>query len=398
MTVWSEERLDGLRVLRGRAGAGVASSNARGAGALEVAILPEVGAKMISLRAPSGREWLWQTRRRPFRVPEYGGAFEAYDISGFDECFPGIGEGPYPTGPWEGVTVPDHGELWTLPWRAEIDGDTLTLSVNGVRFPYRLEKRVSLEAPDAAPAQWAGNRDGSSSGSGNGGRVTAAVRLEYRLTNLSPFPLRYLWSAHPLFDVRPGTRVLLPHGVRVRTDWSKDGRLGPLGTEHAWPVARVTTPGGGAGSDGDTDGGTAPLDVLPDATAGSADKLYTMRLPTTPDAGWCALYDPGAGSSGTSGTGDSQSAGGGEFVAFRFDPARVPYIGVWLNLGGWPLSGEPCFNVALEPCTGYPDRLDLAVQRDEAATLPGSGVVEWTLRLEVGTGPPAPGGAPTSGA
>ena len=316
--VWAERRLDGLRLLRGRS-AGV-----------EVALLPEVGGKMISLRSASGREWLWQTTRRPYRRPEYGGAFEAYDISGFDECFPGIGEGPYPLSPWEGVVVPDHGELWTLPWETAVEAETLVLAMSGRRFPYRMEKRLTIEA--------------------------SGVRIEYALENLSESPLRYLWSAHPLFDARPGMRVELPGGVGVRTDWSKSGRLGELGTRHTWP------------STAEASGGPVRLDVLPPAGSGVADKLYTDRLPVTGESARCRLVDPESG----------------EFVGFRFDPAEVPYVGVWLNMDGWPLSGETCFNVALEPCTGYPDRLDYAVARDEAARLAPSATNRWTLHLELG--------------
>jgi galactose mutarotase-like enzyme len=316
--VWSEEEIDGLRLLRGR------SSD------IEVALLPDVGGKMISLRSPSGREWLWQTPRRPYRKPEYGGAFEAYDISGFDECFPGIGEGPYPLAPWEGVGVPDHGEVWTLPWDVSFDTETLVLAVHGVRFPYRLEKRLTLD------------------GSG--------VRIDYRLENLSPFTLRYLWSAHPLFAVRPGMRVELPPGVGVRTDWSNSSRLGELGTKHAWPVTHNAA------------GTSVTLDVLPALGAGTADKVYTDRLTVTGQATTCRLVDPDTG----------------EYVGFRSDPVEVPYVGLWLNMDGWPLSGETCFNVALEPCTGYPDRLDLAIERDEAATLGPRSVNRWTLHLEVG--------------
>jgi galactose mutarotase-like enzyme len=329
---WVEEELDGLRLWRGH-----------GAG-LDVALLPEVGGKIISLRSASGREWLWQTRRRPFQRLTYGASFEDQDISGFDECFPGIGAGPYPAFPWQGTAIPDHGELWTLPWESILEGDTLVLRVHGVRFPYQLEKRLTLE------------------------QETATLRINYRLTNLAPFPLRYLWSAHPLFAVRPGMRVLLPDGVRVRVDWSKYDRLGPFGSEHAWP--RTALAGGGV----------VALDRLPDAGADTADKLYTDRLPERADAGWCALHDPVAG----------------EYLALRFDARRVPYIGVWLNMDAWPLQpreGEgPCYNAALEPCTGFPDLLDRAVARDEAATLAANGINRWTLRLEVGQGEVRPGG------
>jgi hypothetical protein len=333
--VWREEELDGLRLLRGQLDA------------LEVALLPEVGGKMVSLRAATRagaepREWLWQTPRRPYRTPAYGGAFDAYDISGFDECFPGIGEGPYPLPPWEAVTVPDHGEVWTLPWAASVggpDGETLTLAVHGVRFPYRLDKQLTLEKRSAAAHP-----------------DRAALRIDYRLANLCPFPLRYLWSAHPLFAAHPGMRVELPPDVALRVDWSRDARLGPPGARHAWPHTR------------DAAGATTALDVLPPAGAGFADKLYTQRLRVTGEDAHCALVDIETG----------------EYIGFRFDPAAVPYLGLWLNMDGWPLDGQPCFNVALEPCTGYPDRLDLAIAGNEAATIEGGSVKHWTLWLEVG--------------
>jgi hypothetical protein len=74
----------------------------------------------------------------------------------------------------------------------------------------------------------------------------------------------------------------------------------------------------------------------------------------------------------------------------------VPYIGVWLNMDAWPLqprAGEgPGYNAALEPCTGFPDLLDRAVARDEAATLEASATNRWTLRLELGQGEVRPGG------
>ncbi len=329
---WTAEEIDGLRLLRGRSAG------------LEVALLPEVGGKIISLRSAAGREWLWQTKRRPYRRLTYGAPFEEQDVSGFDECFPGIAEGPYPESPWQGTTIPDHGELWTLPWATSLEGDTLVLRVHGIRFPYQLEKRLTLET------------------------AMATLRIDYRLTNLAPFPLRYLWSAHPLFAVRSGMRVLLPPGVVVRVDWSKHERLGPFGSEHPWPQGRLA------------DGTDIALDRLPAAGADTADKVYTNRLSDAAESGWCALHDPASD----------------DYLALRFDPRRVPYIGVWLNMAGWPLQprdGEgPCYNAALEPCTGFPDRLDRAVARGEAATLAANATNRWTLRLEVGRGEVRPGG------
>ena len=95
-----------------------------------------------------------------------------------------------------------------------------------------------------------------------------------------------------------------------------------------------------------------------------ADKLYTTAVAD----GWCGLRDPETG----------------QAIALAFDPQRLPYIGVWINQGGWPLDGAPCFNVALEPTCGYPDRLDVAHARGAAATVgPGEGQ-EWDVELTFG--------------
>ena len=40
--------------------------------------------------------------------------------------------------------------------------------------------------------------------------------------------------------------------------------------------------------------------------------------------------------------------------------------GLSINLGGWPVDRPAYYNLGLEPCNGYPDRLDLAVARATA--------------------------------
>ena len=275
---------------------------------------------------PTAREAMWRNPDRPFRQPDYGDAFEDYDISGFDECFPNIAEGIYPEYPWKGTGLVDHGELWCTPWDWEFDDGRLHLWTHGTRFPYRFDKWLS--------------------GSGQ------SVRLDYQLTSVARHPFKFLWSAHPLFAACPGMRVLLPEGIRVRVDWSKDLRLGPLCTEHSWPITH------------DAHGQEVDLSTIRSGEMGFADKLYTTRL----SEGRCALFDP-----------ETQ-----DFVAFTFSPDEVPYVGIWINQGGWPLQGKTCFNVALEPCVGYPDRLDIAVLRHEVCSVSAKGTRKWHLNLRAG--------------
>jgi hypothetical protein len=296
--------------------------------AIRLVVLPTVGGKMISLVDRStDREWLWRSPTRRLQPPTYASNFADWDISGFDECFPGIGEGPYPEFPWAGVEVPDHGEWWTLPWDARVEGGEVVLSLRGVRFAYEAEKRLSFVAP---------NR----------------VRMRYRVQNLAPMPFKYFWSAHPLFAPTPTTRIRLPDGARVRVDSSMGGRLGSRFDEVGWPIARDRR-----------DGASIDLTRLTPGL-GTGDKLYAHPLP----AGWCALHDEAAG----------------DYVGFGFDRSVIPYVGVWINQDAWPGGDETCFNVALEPCSGYPDPLHLAVAGGECQVLPPRGITTWEMILAVG--------------
>lgn len=287
-------------------------------------VLPRIGGKIASLiDKASGDELLWRNSDRPHREPTYGTGWANYDMSGWEDCLPTVAASPYPEWPWQGIELPEHGEVWAVPWRALAVDDGVELRTHGVRLPYHFEKRVSL----------AGNR----------------VRLSHRIANPSAFPIRYLWATHPLFRVRRAMRVVLPPGLHVRVDWSRDERLGSFLAELSWPTAQNSR------------GEFVELDRVGDPDLGQADKLYTA----VNDEGWCGLYDPEHG----------------QAIALVFDPHQLPYIGIWINQGGWPVGGETCYNVGLEPTCGYPDRLDVACTRGSAATLVPGEEREWDVEL-----------------
>lgn len=292
-----------------------------------VVVLPRISGKIASLiDKTSGEELLWRNSDRSFREPTYGSDWASYDMSGWEDCLPAVAAGAYPEAPWQGIHLPEHGEVWALPWEARSVGSVVELAVQGIRLPYRFEKRVSLE----------GNR----------------VLLHHRIVNPSAFPIRYLWATHPLFRVRPGMRIVLPPGLNVRVDFSRDGRLGSYLDELQWPAAR------------DALGRAVELDLVGEPGLGYADKLYS----TATREGWCGLHDPESGKS----------------IVLGFDPHRLPYIGVWINQGGWPLEGAACYNVALEPTCGYPDLLDVAYERGVVATVGPGEKQEWDVELRFG--------------
>ena len=113
--------------------------------ALRLAIVPEHGAKMASLvHKVTGRECFFQMPGEKFRKGTYAGPYPDGEMSGFDEMFPTITECFCDVEPWAGVKMPDHGEVWSLPWKCEISGLEVRTSVHGVRFPYVLTRTVSF--------------------------------------------------------------------------------------------------------------------------------------------------------------------------------------------------------------------------------------------------------------
>lgn len=298
-------------------------------GLVRVLVLPDLGAKILSLvDLRSGREWMARSGR-PLVRREYGDRYDAYDYSGWDECFPGIGECFYPEGPWRGIVVPDHGELWTLPWRTDVGDGFLRQSVHGVRFPYTFERQIDF----------------------NGGNH---LTIAYALENHATFPFKTFWSAHPMLAVTPLTRFLIPEGLEMRVEVSKNQRLGDYLAVLPWPIAR------------DREGREVDLSLMGNADRDQVDKLFSIRS----TQGWGGIYDPV----------DE------DFFVFTFRPQEVPFIGVCAIRGRWPTENDSTLIGLVEPCNGWPDRLDVAIDRGESIRVPAGARLTWELALDVGRG------------
>ncbi|WP_372633167.1 hypothetical protein [Cohnella sp.] len=302
--------------------------------ALAVTIVPALGSKIVSLtNKATGREWLWSSGK-PLGNRGYGSPFGEGDGSGWDEMFPGINACVYPDVPWQGLEVPDHGEVWSLPWRAEQMGDeSLKCSVEGRRFPYALDKSVSFAKDDT-------------------------LRIDYTVTNLSDSPFSFLWAAHPLLKVEEGMVLRVPSGLEtIEMTYSAGERLGGFGARRAWPIAEPD-----ASSDapeGERDG---PIDLSRvEPNAGRyAEKYYFADKLTE---GWAELLDPASG----------------EAVTFRFPVDRVPYLAVWANYGGY----DGHYHVAIEPATGAMDDLAYAMNERRTAVVAPRGQYRWHLEISV---------------
>ncbi len=262
---------------------------------LRVAVLPSLGGKIASIQTkPDGEELLQQalqpyTQRTPYM------SFDASDASGWDECLPSIAACEIETASGK-VSIPDHGDFWQVAWKADFPGEKeLELSADGFSLPLRFSKKLRLE----------GHR----------------LHVAYSVRNLAKEPVEYVWSAHPLFVIEQGDRILLPASVKeVTVEGSARNRLGPSGTKHAWPHAAF------AGF------GSSDLSLVGNASDGIGDKLFAAA----PQEGWCAI----------------ERSRLQYRVELRFDPRELPYLGLWICYGGWPEHlPDQQYCVALEPCT-----------------------------------------------
>jgi galactose mutarotase-like enzyme len=292
---------------------------------LVLKVMPQFGSKLQSIfDKEKQKEYIYQSPWNEFKVSKYDESYGDFEFSGFDEMFPTVSECFYPSGPWKGIKAPDHGEVWSIPWDYEIQGNTLYMSVYGVRFPYRLEKRVEL----------CGN----------------SIQIQYKATNLSNFDFDFIWAAHPLFNCNENTVIVVPKSVKRIINTVPGKRLGIFGDVHNWPVT-VTA-----------EGSSYDISKISPKSSQLYEKYYvTGKM----DEGWCALQDTV--------TGDT--------IGLSYPVDKVPYLGFWINEGGW----ADQYNAALEPCSGALDRLDTAVQWNQSAVVKAKSEYNWYLNLTFDT-------------
>ncbi|HEX6106694.1 MAG TPA: hypothetical protein VFZ26_13995 [Gemmatimonadales bacterium] len=295
---------------------------------MEVVAIPTIGMKLTNLRRRRGREWLWRSDQIPLAVPVPGSSYvETADSGGWDECFPTVGPSPIPGAPAGTPALPDHGELWSADWSSSVSehagGTTLSATAHGAVLPYDFHREVTLD------------------------RSEPVVRLGYRLRHTGSAPFPWIWSAHPLLTVQPGSVLELPTVSQVKLDAVHGRDDLSRGDVVSWA--------GGIGGERD-------------------------RFVFPQDGGWAVKLFGDVGASGRMTLTDPRR---GERLEMVVRPDRVPQVGVWINCGGWaPPGRQPYYNLALEPCIGAPDRLEDAVREWGTAQTLGPGE-ERTWEVEV---------------
>jgi len=152
-------------------------------GIVGIEVVPELGAKVISLRdLVTGCEWMWHP---PAGMKLFGNRpgddFSASTMTGWDECIPTISPCR-----WKGRDLPDHGEAWSVPWEIDLGAfghGALKTSLFLPVSPLYFERSIHL----------CGNE----------------IHLEYLLENHGCGSEEFLWAMHPLLPADDGSRLRL---------------------------------------------------------------------------------------------------------------------------------------------------------------------------------------------
>ncbi len=291
---------------------------------IALTFLPEYACKIASLiKKDTRREFLFQSGAERLSPPTYGASFAQYDSSGFDEVLPSIDAAPYPAGPYQGTPVPDHGEVWALPWQHIIHPtkDGLTAWVKSPALPYQFSRDLTLCGPE--------------------------IRIHYTLENFSQTPFPFIWTPHCLLNCSPQTRLLIPDNLtEIMTVEHSSPNLGPWGTRHHYPHTVSAK------------GNPIDLSCTQPATDNSCEKFYFTQKNTQ---GWCGIIHQD----------------NGDTLTYHYDADKVPYLAVWKTQGGY--RGD--YNLALEPCTGEWDDIYIAHKIRRVAVCEPKSKYEWNFKI-----------------
>ena len=238
---------------------------------LTVQVVPALGGKILSLMDRTlGAEWMWTPPdgRGLFRNA-ITDPFAQSTLAGADECFPTVAACE-----WKGRRLPDHGELWAVPWQVLAhSANSLDLEVRAPISPFRLRRRIDLAGRTA--------------------------RFSYTVENTGDVTEEFIWAFHPLLNFGPGDYLEIP-AKTARIDSQINTPFGSRGAAIALPEP---APG-------------VRLDRMDFGALGlAAVKYFTDNL----TEGRAALVRPALG----------------RRLVFEFDRAQLNTVGVWINAGGW---------------------------------------------------------------
>jgi len=289
---------------------------------LKVRLLPDLGAKIYDLIwKPTRKNFLWHNPRILPQSYPVEADFDNYWCGGWDDAFPTCDECVL-----REQRYPNLGELRSVRWSVDAvrrRGKDIEaqLSAFGPISPVKAVKTVTLEG------------------------LSPIVRIHYRITNLGPMRLDFIWGTHPALAIDEHTvlHVLAKHGIIAKCN---QPGWGMPGQRYDWPIL--------------------------EAEAGRSE----MNKVRSVDSNLCFGHYAVDLAEGVYAVEDSSS---GEGFLLRFPLQQCPCLWMWLNYGGW----RGHHHVILEPWTSVPVNLAQAYEQKTSRCLKPSEVFSVDISATV---------------
>lgn len=290
---------------------------------LKVTVLKSFGAKVASIYYKKQNfEVLFQPSENQYKAPVYGGNFEDYDTSGWDEAYPTIDKCRYPyDSELKNSVMPDHGELWSIPWKYTVEGDTLKATVSSPEFKYIFTRSITLKDNN--------------------------IHAEYEVKNIGNDVFYGIWAFHCLLACDEHTEFILKNVNEVMNVHESE-ILGKVGQVHTYPETKTLK------------GASYRLDKINPVSANKTEKFYVNGELKKGEAG--IILNKGR-----------------LLLTLNFPEDKIPYLGVWVDEGGF--KGE--YNCALEPTNGFYDSVELASKYNKLANIKPDESKVWYLNITI---------------
>ena len=284
---------------------------------ITVDVLPELGAKIYNfIHRKSNRNLLWHNPRIPPSRQVMGTKFDDVWSGGWDELMPN----DIPSPVFGNEMLPDHGEIWSQPseWHIKSEDTSVRFVNYGHVLPTVFEKTISL-----LPGE-------------------SHCTIQYRLTNMGPRPIDFLWNIHPALAISSATRLDVPAVRGIVENWGT-GHFEP-GIEYDWPTAV------------DSSGHKIDMTQIFPPESNLADHHYLPNV----SHGWYAVTD-------------SQTKVG---FGLSFPTSVFPNLWLFRTFGGW----RGLYTLILEASNGLSFDLALARQKGKCGHLDAGQVVEAEIK------------------
>ncbi|HCE46646.1 MAG TPA: hypothetical protein DET40_24120 [Lentisphaeria bacterium] len=285
---------------------------------LTVKFLPEIGGKIISIKDSSGNEYLDRgTKAYSGRFTEM--TYNDTEFDGIDEVFPTMTECKMPAGEFKGAKLHPHGDLYRKKWTHSLDNGTLSMETSGFELPYIFKRTAKLDK--------------------------SSLVLDYTVTNNSKEPLPYIYTFHPIFSARTGSRLELPAEMNVKVSYSMKGWLGKGGESRKLGEIK-------------NEDGTPFLEKMFTSSSGRYWKFFTEKL----TKGEVILSHEGSSK-----------------LVMAWPADMFPYLAVWCSEGN--VGGQN--HIAPEPSVSMEESLEKAYAAGEARSIPAKGTEKWQIRISI---------------